>query len=373
MKKINKVFLGIGALTMLASDALAITLASNPKEAVQANATSGTISVNINVNWSSAACKIALYFYNDTQNEWSGLVSASQGDYLIDIPYNVSIEPTHMIAVRYSPDRTTTGFDNIWNQTNNLDFSNHIAITGPTSAVTGFPVVKGGPSGQAWSDLATLTHVKKNSDNYHVEYYGEVTLTNQSFKSVFGGDYYGYYSTYSQISSNFSGGGESDINTLVGGTYEFYFDAETHNTYITDPVIAAADEWSVSFLRDVECDPQGVNLPAGWATVAASYAAITNGDVKDYIYGMAASSDPAASATAKAVYQYDWAVVHHPELEKFIKDSHDNVRTPHIVAGNSPISFTTDDVGKVIATVVIVSLVAVTTIGGIIILRRKER
>lgn len=379
MKKMSKVFLGIGALTMLASGALAIGLAANPKEAVKANAATGSVKVCLN-DWSSSGnVKIGLYFFvPDSVNEWEeDLVLANEGDEFVDIPYEISIAATHMIAVRFPSTQTTPNWDDKYNQTNNLEISDFINITGwDDSAISGYPVVKGAASGQSWSDIQTLSSTKINGAK-NCEFYSQVSLTDGvSFQIVYNGVYYGNFEEGDGVTAGtFTGtqgqGMGTEITVHETGKYSFYFDSSLKKVHISNPVIAAANDWGLYFRNHAECDATGATIPEGWADVASEYAKL-DGDVKDYIWDLTAVKN--GTYIEDALWNYDWAIAHHTGLDHFITDSTGtHARSVPFTGSLSSSVLGNVNNTAVIATVVIVSLVAVTTIGGIIILKRKER
>ena len=398
----SKVFLGIGALTMLASGALAIGLAANPKDVVEAEASTLTNKVILQLNtadWKSSSSKIALYFFDNSQpanNAWGGFVTPDGTSTYVDYPYSLNFTPTGCIAFRFSPSVETCGqwcFDDnrsnpaIWSTTNDITFKDVIYLDRYTGGIwtesgsyTLDTYIRGGASDD-WS-VATvdtqLTSVKVNQSG-HLEVYGSATLpAGTYFKAYAEADsgnetthgYYGSYSAYTSIASNLTGGGDSNIHNTAQATYEFYFDFNDKTLYITDPIVSAADEWGQYFTAHAGCDKVGNATPTGWSTVATEYAKL-DGAVKNYIYAL--DHKKGGTYIEDALFDYDWAISRNGDLEKFVKDADNHVRTSHIAITNTPAILGNVNNSAVIATVVIVSLVAVTTIGGIIILKRKER
>ena len=385
MKRMSKVFLGIGALTMLASGALAIGLAANPKEAVKVNAddivASGKITLDTSINWAEQAtdCKIAVYFFDstETKNGWSNLVDMPEGQCEVEVDYALTFSPAKMIAVRFDPIAESAGWSNVWNQapnTGGYNIGSHIRITSQdTAVVDDYAAIIGMHSAGSWGEISFELDSIKKSGSSHCEYYHDRVefAVGDEFKTLFAGSLLDSFTTGDGIASgDFTGGNGSNIVVNKAGFYSFYFDSKTHNLHIASATVADADRWAQYFLENNGCDPTGVALPTGWSNCATEYAKLAD-DVKDYIY--AADATKTDTYTEQAVAQYDWAVAHHSELEKFIVNRGGTPRATISLDSVNPLSHSLGDTTKVVATVVIVSLVAVTTIGGIIILKRKER
>ena len=350
---------------------------------------SGKIFLQLNTSgWKSSGSQIGLYMFNNSvsKSAWGSLVSVSGSSRFVEYSYNLDFTPNQCIVFQFNSGVQTMGDwcweDNrgneaIWKTTNDTEFKHVVWLgdnyTGSKWTNSGAydlnAVVKGGASA-SWS-VATvdtqLTHAKVNgSDN--LEVFGEVSLpANTYFKVVKGGSTWcGSYSAYSSISSNFSGGGESNIHNTAAGTYEFYFDYDGQSTYITDPVIAAADEWSQDFLSTVGCDSTGKNAPTGWAANASTYSALS-GSVKNYIYAATAKED--GTYTEQAVARYDAALRSHPSLTKFIVNSSSQARGANINV--SPLAIASNNTNIIIA-IVVISLVSVTSIGGFFFIRKRK-
>ncbi|MCR5333086.1 MAG: hypothetical protein K6E11_03600 [Bacilli bacterium] len=367
-------------LVSLSAAGVSASLALQSKDPIEAKADTveGTVTIDTTINWSSAACKLAVYFFDDTVNPkkegWSNLVSLSNGYGEAEVSYSLNFTPKNMIAVRYDPVATTTGWNNKWNQTNDLAYGQHIRITDANwASPDDYASIEGKTSGGTWGTLEVLDGIKLNH-SHNCEYYFEnITLTaNTEFKIRFAGNLYDSMSIGDGVSaSDFGRGDNNNIKVLKKGTYDLFFNAASQNLHIANPIVAAADKWSEEFLDDVGCDPNGVNLPSGWSTVAASYAEITNDDVLDYIY----IADPVedGSYTEQAMYLYDWAVLHHPSLTKFVVDSEGNERVPKLHLNTTNNTFL-DNKGTAIAVIVLIGCVSF--IGGtayLMLRKRKEQ
>jgi hypothetical protein len=387
-------------LTFAAAGAFAVAAAKGSKKAEVAKAettidigNSGTIMLQLNTaEWKSSGSKIGLYMFNNSvsKSAWGNLVTPSGSSRFVEYSYSLDFTPAQCIAFRFAPGVETMGewcWENdrgneaIWATTNDTDFNNVVWLGNyfPDSKWTESgaydlsAVVKGGSSG-SWSEATVdtqLTHVKVNgSDN--LEVYGEVILpAGTYFKVVKGsgsGTWCGAYSAHSSIQSNLSGGGESNIHNSAAATYEFYFDYDGESVYITDPVMAEADEWAQYFLSHVGCDSKGISLPSGWSACAEEYGKLS-GDAKNLIYGSTAKED--GSYIEQAVARYDYAVAHHASLTKFIVNSSSVARASINLEFVNDIYSTTQS-SNLIIIVSIVSLISASTLVGLIVLKKRK-
>ena len=351
---------------------------------------SGKIFLQLNTSeWKSSGSQIGLYMFNDSvsKSAWGDLVTPSGTSKYVEYSYNLDFAPAKCIAFRFDPGVESMGdwcWENdrgnsaIWSTTNDTDFKNVVWLGAyyPSSKWTESgafdidAVVKGGAS-ESWS-VATvdtqLTNVKVNGSD-KLEAYGVVSLpANTYFKVVKGGSTWcGAYTAYSSIQGNLSGGGESNIHNTAAASYEFYFNYDDETTYITDPIIAEADEWAQYFLANVHCDETSATLPSGWSACASEYSGLSS-DAKDYVYG--ATARESGTYTEQAVARYDVAVTRHSTLTKFIVDgSGTHVRNGAVIKTPSVIN---SDNTKTIVIVTIVAVTALTAIGGYFFFRKRN-
>lgn len=333
MKKINILTLFICVFSLASAGVAGLCLKHKTANEVDAINGVGSVTIDTTINWSSAECKVAIYFYdsnNASNTAWSNLVHMDAGQSLVTVPYSLSFTPDYMIAVRYNPAFSQNDWESDpwgsnpssygwadspkWNQTNNLQIIKsglHIRITDSNWAeLDDYAALV---TNDYTVDLINL----KINDYGHCEYYQDPEMwQGEKFKILFAGQYYNSYTTYASISENFSVDLDGYIVIEVAGSYTFFFDATTKTIYITSPSIAAADQWSELFLGNVGCDPNGVAAPTGWDYVAASYSSL-GAEVKNYIYGASASTS--GSATQRALATYEWALAHNPHnLTPFI-------------------------------------------------------
>jgi len=351
----------------------------------------GTINLDLsNSGWAGAGASYAVLLmdkstYTTEQDAWSTYVTGTAANVrLVQIPYSSNFEPKEMHVVRYNPSKSdwnTQKWTNLWGQTSDIySFSTMVRI-GDTydefsnnNAYLGYPKVMGGST---WTTIGYLTNVKLNESN-NVEYYGKVSLsTGTEFKiqraPYADGDYRAQYIAHSDIASNFSNGGDANITTVTGGTYNIYFDefatyGSSKKIYITTEVI----EWSQYFLDTVGCDATGITLPTGWSSCASSYSGLSS-DAKNTIYS--ASANPNGKTVEKAVARYDHAVSAHPSLTRFIVNSGSTPRAAYH-SSFSPFSlFGSEDNFSTIIIIISssVALLSVTALSILVIRKRKSK
>ena len=391
MKILNKLSLFLCTLGLFGAAGAGLII--KQKEAARADAIfdTGAITVDTTINWSSAACNIAIYFYDSgelSNTAWSDYVHASNGQTLVTVTFNsLYFVPDRMIAVRYNPDfeegfwrqdrwgtdPSSYGWDDSpkWNQTNEIhidvDGGSHIRITDANWAEADdyAAIVTNSYS----LDLICL----KTNDYGHCEYYFDTELfETEKFKVRFAGVDYNSFTTLPSISGNFSiDPDDGSIVTLINDSYTFFFDASSRTLYITSPKVAAADEWSEYFLANVGCDANGVNAPTGWTLVGTVYGQL-GADVKDYIYGSIASTT--GNATQRALATYEWALAHNPNnLTPFITNG-DNTLTRglglnHYIQTGLVEKF---NINSTVLTVVIISAIGAFAIGSYFYYKKKK-
>ena len=394
MKRSRIVFTSLLALTLGAGVFAGVSFGQNNAKEVAADigvnyGNSGKIFLQLNTSeWKSSSSKIGLYMFNNSvsKSAWGGYVTPSGTSRFVEYSYNLDFTPAQCIAFRMAPDapamgswcwENDRGSDYIYSTTNDTDFDNVVWLGNyyPSSKWTESgaynldAVVKGGASDD-WS-VATvnqqLTDVKVNgSDN--LEVYGKITFTGSTyFKVVKGGsDWCGGYTAHSSISSNLETSASGNIHVKSAATYEIYFDYDGETSYITDPVLAEVDEWSQYFLNNVHCDATSATLPSGWGVCATEYGKLSD-DAKDLVYGASASG---AGYVNQAVARYDLAITRHPSLTKFIVNHSGTPRSAAVITAPTIIESTNKT--SSIITVVIVSVAALTAIGGYFFLRKRK-
>ena len=372
------VLLGVGAFFGL----------SQAKEPVKAEAATYTGSIVLQKNDNDmkyTGSSLVAYFFDSNSHDGWGAKVANDGKTYQQYNWSLNFEPETIIMLRVDTANWSSSdpWNNVWSRTGNVSLTNADVLWMKGTATQYNSdwgtwelnsYVKGGAS-DSWT-VATvdtkLSSVKVNMDG-KLEAYGSVSLpANTYFKMYKQGDnkWIGNYSTHSSISSNFTGGGSSNIHNTAAGTYEFYFDFDGESVYITDPVIAAADEWAQDFIEHVGCDSTGVNLPSNWSTFASAYPSLAN-NVKDYIYATTAVEEGGTSIQY-AMWQYDWAVKHHTSLAKFVTNAAGTVRpVNNSMVVNNYAPFVISNNNSFIA-IVVISLVGVSTIGAFVYVRTRK-
>ena len=370
-------------LTLAASGAFAVRngLSHKKAEVVEAGNYSGSIIIQKNSDnggWTSRG-KLVGYLYNGSSNTWGTAVTNNSSTYQEYSWSGLDFEPTTIIILNVA-DNWSSSWDNPWwspsCRTGNVTLSGSNVVW----------MQKDASESENWGSYSMETFVMNSSDtkigelgNYKVasggssiEAFGEISLSaNQQFyikKTIDGSNKYNTYTCLDLISSNLSNVGNY-IKVTQAATYEFYFNFNGNTLYLTDPVIAAADEWAQDFLANVGCDPTGKTAPSGWAGEITRFNSITDSRVKDKIYSAVANKT--GSYLEQAVYWYDYAVAAHPELTKFIKNSSNVVRASNNLVSANPL-FISNQNTNTIAIIVIISLVSVTAIGGYFFIRKRK-
>lgn len=381
---LSTMLLGVGVFAGVSS-----VSENAPVEKAEAYKVPSKFFIQFNNNtWKETSSKVCFYLFNNdvSKDAWCDYVYPDGKSKYMEYTYDLDFTPKGAIAFRVNKTDTRApgswmfgndrGDSAIWSTTNDITVDDVIWLGDhyenskwTVSGSWGFDdiTIKGGAS-QSWSTPTVdfkLTNYK--TTGAALEVYGEYTLpANTYFKSIRGTEWIGTYSAHDSIKSNFNGGGSSNIHNIESGTYEFYFDYEAKSLYITDPVYAAADEWAQYFLNNVGCDSTGVNLPTGWSDCATEYAKL-KGASKDLIYGATAKQN--GSYIEKAVARYDHALVSHPTLDRFIKNSSNVSRA---VSSPFGIQMETNNTQATI-TIVVTTLISVVAVGGFFLLKRKAR
>ena len=381
MKKTSILKFLVG-ITLAASAAFAVGSALNSKKAELTYAAdySGRIFVQKNDNdMKYTGSKLVAYFFdNNSHNAWGSAVQNDGHTYQV-YTWTLNFEPTTIIMLRVNGSWSENNpWTNIYCRTGNVSLSGAdvLWMKGDSGEYTpekyGTYSMETTVVSDSGATLASLDEYKVANGGESLEAFGEVNLSaNQKFyikKTIDGDAKYNNYTCLDLISSNLKKSGDY-IQVTNAADYEFYFDFNGKTLYITDPVIAAADEWAQDFLENVGCDPTGATAPSGWAGEVSRYNSITDGRVKDKIYS--ATANRTGTYLEQAVYWYDYAIAAHPELTKFIKNSSNVVRASNVQVGYGPFVSNSQNTNT-IAIIVIISLVSVTAIGGFFFIRKRK-
>lgn len=285
MKK-GKLFLALGlsfAFAFAAGKALNIR---DEVKAVKADtpAYSGSFFVQKNDDDSKyTGSKFVAHFFDNSSPQNTGWGEAVWNDGHTYQKYNwaLNFQPTKFILLRVNGDAWSISdpWANVWSRTGNMDMAN-ADVVWITKNAGEYSVNEWGTYSMetlvmddGGVQLAELDDYKVKPNGEGLEAFGRVTFEdNQKFyvkKTIDGNNKYNNYSCLDAISGNLRYFGEY-IEVLEAATYELYFDFNGNTTYITDPVVAEADEWSQAFLG-TECS----DSKSGWGTYASTYAALS--------------------------------------------------------------------------------------------------
>ncbi len=347
------------------------------QQAEAAAVAEGKITVDLTKNWANAAIKLSIYFYDDnSHNGWGSLVSVAKNQNEAEVSYSLNFTPTKMIAVRYDPVATTTGWSNVWNQapsSGGYNFGHHFRITDwSTAVVDEYAAVKG--SGNGWSgDRAVLSNVKLNDSNY-CEYYSDSVQLNagEEFKVVYANEWYGTFEASIYVKDIFSGGGSDNIVCSTAGTYALYFDASTHKTYINNPAYAKADDWGQTFLNGMVCDGEGSITNDDWSSLSSSYAALDS-SVKAIFTAVEYMDEEVEPSTyyEKAVQRYDYIVKKYGTTAK--PDFMGRIQAGKLVASASNSMSNVKMNASVTPFVIIASIITLSAAGAFFLIRKKRK
>ena len=256
-------------------------------------------------DWENDGAKFAFYYYNATANGWSDFAVEMKGqDNIYLASYELEFTPTNVVAVRLNSDATVPVMEKKWNQTQNLTYyrSGAVEITGwdqSNSNSSPLAITEG------LDEEVLLDNYKRNFSG-HPEHYNETVVleAGDEFEIKLGDSSYHTFTTHDTVKDAFALN-ESKIHVNKAGSYAFYFDATSLSLYITDPVLAAADEWAQAFLG-ANCNYTKSN----WVTLDEAY-----GDLPDkskLLFQTMSHSEPSAAVEgfiAKAVQRYDYVLV----------------------------------------------------------------
>lgn len=390
--KIKKLIIGLSVLGSLSLGVAGVVSATlSKKEPVKAEAATytGSFYVKCQDFWMAQDASIAIYLFNSNSSMWCSNLLNPNGSTYYKYEYSLSFQPTAVICSRIYKNSTPGDWcfdvDNggVFSRTNDIDLNDTIWLgshyqgskyttSGSYSLET---YVKGGAS-ENWSQATVNTQLTNTqTDGSKIEVFGTITVPADTyFKVVKTGvnpqEWYGNYTCDGAISSYLTGGGSSNIRNKALAKFDFYFNFDGNTTYIQSASLKAADTWCQSFNTNVGCDPTGQSLPTGWSSLSSSYSSLS-GDAKDTIYASAANAS--GSNIERAMHTYDYAVSHHSSLTKFVTNSSGVVRNAAPIAIPTALASGVVDNSSVIAIVVIISVVAVPSIGAYFFVFKKRK
>ena len=327
MKKPLLVALGIATLALGGVALGAKSLVAVAPIEADAEGAKGTITLDLTNSrtdgdyWYTSACNISINFHSSdwATQEWGAYVALAKDQMEVEIPYDLSFTPDQFSIVRYAGsftesawegDRWGAAADAKWGEVANLTFAAnaHGYFADYSTVYVGTYALihssNGGGTG-VWGDKMNLDSVKLNGSS-HCEYFATnvVFAAEEEFGIKLNGNWYTKVSKSDYVTAKFSGGNGSNIKCLTAGTYALYFDSSANSLYITDPVLAEADEWAQEFL--------GANCTAtkaGWSTLSTSYAALSSEAKALFVAEAHVDHDAeTASYRAAAVQRYDYVL-----------------------------------------------------------------
>ena len=259
---------------------------------------------------------VAHFFDNGSpQNTGWGEAVWNDGHTYQEYDWALNFQPTKFILLRVNGDAWSINdpWNNVWSRTGNMDMANADVVWINKNA--------GEYSTNEWGTYSMETLVKDDGDvqlaeladkkvkpnGEGLEAFGEAVFEdNQKFyikKTIDGDAKYNNYSCLDAISGNLRYS-SNYIEVLEAATYELYFDFNGNTVYITDPVVAEADEWSQEFLKN-ECS----GSKSGWGGYATSYAALSP-EAQALLTGKEhiGNNDATDTEITRAVQRYDYVL-----------------------------------------------------------------
>ena len=270
------------------------------------------------MKWDGSKLVVHLFNNDIGQNTWGNVIQ-NDGKTYQSYSWNIDFEPKQLIVMRVSGD---------WSANNSPWNSNIYCRTGDIT-IDGTDVVwmygncneSGGWGTYSMetfvvddsdAELVELANKKVSPGGEGIEAFGSYSFSaNQKFrikKTSDGASRYNHYSPYDAIVGNLRYAGDNNeyIEVVEPAKYELYFNFDDNSLYITDPVIAEADEWSQSFNAG-NC----AGSKANWGTHATAYAALSpeaqallaGKDHVDYTVNTDSEGD-----IVRAVQRYDYVL-----------------------------------------------------------------
>ena len=387
--KIKNLFVSI-ALGLVASAGLALSLsAGSEAEAVKAtDLYEGSVFIQKNDNdMKYTGSKLVAYFFDneEPQNKAWGEAVSNTGNTYQEYSWSLSFEPTTFIVLRVDGENWSSAnpWSNVWCRTGDVSLAGTdvLWMEGNSSESSGWGTYSMETSVMSDSDveLQKLAYKKIKDDKEGLEAFGEVSLAaEQKFyikKTIDGDAKYTSYTCLDLIASNLSIE-DGYIKVDEAATYEFYFDFNGKSLYITDPAVAAADEWAQDFLNG-GCEA----TKSGWNDSAEDFDGLSEG-AQNIIKGQehVEHSVVLTDFVERAVQRYDYV------LERYgVYDAIDNpegytdflgrVDSGKVIPGPSA-RITFNNIianNSTMIIVIIAASVAVAAIGAIVLIKKKHQ
>ena len=277
----KKILFGVAALGLLGLAGAGLGLKTQDTVEAKAASIRGSIILDLTNStsgddyWNSAACNIAINFHQGgswANQEWSQYVSVAKGQTTVSIPYGAfTNEPNQFAIVRYAASYSEESWKSNkwpdaekWGQSEEVGFHDNLKCFFTDYEAIDTVWIKS--SAASWDMKMNLETAKTNGTG-HKEYYSyNVSMdAGEEFGMMFDNEWYNTVN-YSAVTGKFTGGNGSNIVCATDGTYAFYFNADSHSLYITEPSIAAANDFGQAFLEET----------ADYCTVAVDDSVLTS-------------------------------------------------------------------------------------------------
>ena len=386
MKKssILKLF-SLAAFAMAGAFAVANAKGGKKAESVSADPTySGSVIIqknDDNAKWDG--CSLVSWCFDSNSHETWGPKIANTANKYQEYSWELSFEPTTIIILRVQSGwQQSDGWSKIYARTGNVTLSSTDVIWMYGDAVEGGgwgtyqldAVVKGYDKDDKGSEVVStpLDGVKVSDDGSKVEAFGSVSLpANTYFKVLKEGTVWcGSYDGPDVVKANLSGGGSSNIHNTEAATYEFFFDYDGLSSWITDPVLAEADQWAHEFLS-VNCQA----TLGHWSTMGARFIGSLSGDAQALLAGEdhVAHTVEVTGNIKQAVQRYDYVIERYgtSTYSDFMGRVEAGKVTPK-PASALDVSYNNGNSTNLIIIVSIVSLISASTLVGLIVLKKRK-
>ena len=349
--------------------------------------------------WDDAEAKFIAKIYNSSDvglmcSFWSDLV-AGDGSHKVVMTYASNEDPSgpntklELYRLPKTVDTKQDAIDavsagEVWNKALSVTYGQMVYVYGWDNAANGVKYYIGADS-NTWSyDWdSSLHHAKVTASGF--ELYSDVILDDDdNFKLVTDDNgTKGYFNGYDEdpsVSGNFTCPSSDNILADKGGRYSFYSKIYNSNRlYITDPVVAEAEEYAQSFNSSVgavcntdhDAEDYLSNLQAAWNTQKTAYLNL-EGDVQAKLTN--AKADEKGTYLEQFAAKYDGIVTKYGESKfpEFANRFEETVVGTYSSIGFMDNTFASSD-GLVMFVIIASSLVAITSLTVLLILKKKRK
>ena len=332
---------------------------------------SGDIHIDLTESstWQNDNAKFALYFWNDSaENGFSEFASPVPGDSGIYLAsYELDFTPTHMKAVRYNPVAAAPSWDNVWNESGNVNFyaAGVLGITDESTWAGALATLDG------LENPVVLDHYKRNGSGHSEHYALNVALAKDAeFTVDFNDESYNTFLTHGLLAETFVLK-EGKIHVNAAGNYALFFDTDesSRSLYITSQALIEADDWAVEFL-DGSCS----DTMEHWDDFEYAYTHALSEEAKAIFGAIPHEADPTKSlgnAISSAVQRYDFVITLYGTED--YEDFMGRVDEYKLTAKTSVLSSWSSGNNAKVIVVVTLGTIAAATIVGVFLLSKKRK